>query len=235
MRKEYLNINETYWAKILFISLFAYLFLLVFPHTQTLKEIVFWTAGSCWVALRLKKPEPFIPLNPIIVSLSLFMFIAFISSVAGMEPIENLRRFKGELLAPFIIFLIMAAEFNKIEKVKHLLFAPVLAFAIYTLLAVFESTDYGLQYFWDKTNREQYIWLTSYSQISAVTFPIVLSLILFVTNRAIKYSLITFAAAEFLIVTAYRGFTVFICAVSVLLLWMIFAKPPNIEYGWQFL
>mgnify|MGYP001573307425 FL=1 len=227
MQKESL-INIKYSSeKIIHTSLFIYLFLLIFPHTTTLKEISFWIAAICWVLLRLRKSEPFITLNPIIASLSLFMVIAFISSVIGMEPLENLKRFKGELLVPFILFLITATEFNSIEKAKRLLFAPVIAFAIYTLLAVFESTDYGLQYFWDKTNREQYVWLTSYSQFSAFAFPLILGLILFITNRWLRYFLIAFAVIVFAMLTAYRGFTVFLGAVSILLLWMMFAKPPK--------
>ncbi|MBI4679815.1 MAG: hypothetical protein HY753_01040, partial [Nitrospirae bacterium] len=133
MRKEYLNINEIYLEKILHISLFLYLFLLVFLHTTTPREIAFWTAFLSWVLLRLRKSEPFITLNPvrilsngvnpIIVSLSLFMVIAFISSLIGIEPFENLKRFKGELLVPFILFLIAVTEFSSIEKIKRLLLA----------------------------------------------------------------------------------------------------------------
>src|SRR4030065_1480096 len=105
--------------KIIHTSLFIYLFLLIFPHTTTLKEISFWTAAICWVIFRFRKSEPFITFNPITISLSLFMLIAFISSVIGMEPLENLKRFKGELLVPFFLFLIAATELSDIDKVKR--------------------------------------------------------------------------------------------------------------------
>src|SRR4030067_2669795 len=100
MQKETFNTTESLWERILHISLFLYLFLLVFPHTTTPREIAFWTAFLSWVLLRLRKSEPFITLNPvrilsngvnpIIISLSIFIGIAFISSVIGMEPLENL-------------------------------------------------------------------------------------------------------------------------------------------------
>ncbi len=225
MKKEYLNINEIYLERILHISLFLYLFLLVFPHTTTPREIAFWTAFLSWVLLRLRKSEPFITLNPIIASLSLFMAIAFISSLIGIEPFENLKRFKGELLVPFILFLIAVTEFSSIEKIKRLLLAPIIAFAVYTLLAIVESTNYGLQYFWDKAHREQYLWLTNYSHMAAITLPLILGIFLFVKNKWLKYFLATFAILEFAILAAYRSITPFLGVVSVLLLWIIFVRP----------
>jgi len=227
MNKEYLNTTGSILERIMLISLFLYLFLLIFPHTTTPREIAFWTSTLCWVVLRFKKPESFRALTPIIVSLSLFMVIAFISSAIGMEPLENLKRFKGELLVPFILFLIAATEFSSIERMKLLLSALLIAFAIYTLLAIAESSSYGLRYFWDETNREQYVWLTSYSQIGAVTFPLVLGMFLLVRNTWLKFFLISFAVTEFTILTAYRGFSVFLGVVSVLLLWAIFVKPKK--------
>jgi len=222
---NYPRVGETTLEKIIFISLSLYLFLLIFPHTTTLREVTFWTATLCWVILRIKKRESLIPLKLIILSLFVFMAIAFISSILGIEPIENLKRFKGELLVPFILFLVAATEFNKVDKAKLLFLAPLIAFATYTLLAIIESTRYGFYYFWDKTHREQYIWLTNYSQMAAVIFPLTLGLILVITNRWLKYFLISFAFLEFAILTAYRGFTVFIAAIAVVLLWVIFVKP----------
>lgn len=237
MRKEALKIMESRLERTLYISLFIYLFFLIFPHTTTIKEFTFWIAFLSWVVLRLRKSEPLITLNPvkifsngvnlIIVSLSLFMVVTFVSSVIGTEPLENLKRFKGELLIPFILFLIIATEFSSIEKVKPLFSSLLIAFAVYTLLAIIESTNYGLRYFWDETHREQYIWLTSYSQIGAVIFPLTLGIFLLVRNKWFKYSLITFAIIEFVILTTYRGFTVFLGAVSVLLLWAIFVRPKK--------
>ena len=225
MQQENLNTAKSHWEKILHISLFVYLLLLIFPHVTTLREIAFWTAFLSWVLSRLRKSEPFIALNPIIVSLSLFMVIAIISSLTGMEPFENLKRFKGELIVPFILFLITATEFNSIEKIKRLLFAPIIAFAVYILLAIVESTNYGLQYFWDKTHREQYLWLTNYSHMAAITLPLILGVFLFVKNRWLKYFLITFAILEFAILAAYRSIAPFLGVVSVLLLWIIFVRP----------
>lgn len=221
---DYPSVTE----KIIHLFLFAYFLLLIFPHTTTPKEIILWTAVLCWIILRIKRPGPFIRLTPIITALSLFMVIAFIASVIGAEPIENLKRFKGELFVPFLFFLITATEFNSIEKSKRLLYAPLIAFAIYTLLAVFESANYGLhQYFWIKSNREQYIWLDNYTQMSAIIFPLILGLILLTVNRGLRYLLVIYAVSVFGIVTAYRGFTVFSGSVSVLLLWAIFARPPK--------
>jgi O-antigen ligase len=213
---------------ILNISFFIYLFLLIFPHTTTPKEIAFWVTFLSWALLRLKKSGPFIPLNPVIISFSLFMILAFISSITGMEPVkENIGRFKGELLTPFILFLIALTEFNNIEKARQLLSALLIAFAINTILAIAESLNYGLSYFWDKTNREQFLWLTSYSQKGAVIFPLILGMFLFIEKKWLKYSLMVFAFAEFTILTAYRGLTVFLGVFSVLLLWAIFARPKK--------
>src|SRR3989338_10349868 len=225
MQQENLNTAKSHWEKILHISLFVYLLLLIFPHVTTLREIAFWTAFLSWVLSRLRKSEPFIALNPIIVSLSLFMVIAIISSLTGMEPFENLKRFKGELIVPFILFLITATEFNSIEKIKRLLFAPIIAFAVYILLAIVESTNYGLQYFWDKTHREQYLWLTNYSHMAAITLPLILGIFLFVKNRWLKYFLATFAILEFAILAAYRSIAPFLGVVSASLLWIIFVRP----------
>jgi O-antigen ligase len=244
MQKETLNTTESLWEKVLHIFLFIYLFLLIFPHTITPREIAFWTASFCWVMLRLRKSGPFITLNPvgkmtlsnevnpfrvhpITVSLAIFMIVAFISSVIGMEPLENLERFKGELVVPFILFLIIATEFNSIEKVKCLLSAPIIAFAIYTSLAIVESTNYGLQYFWDKTNREQYYWLLNYSQMAAIILPIMLGFFLLTRNIWVRIFLIIFAMVEFFILASYRSITPFLAVVSVIFVWILFAKPQR--------
>lgn len=227
MQKESCNISDYHLQKIIHISLFVYLFLLIFPHTITLREIAFWTASIFWVILRTRKQGGFMHFNPITISLSVFLVIAFISSVTGEEPFENLKRFKGELLAPFIIFFIAATEFNSIEKVKRFLIAPIFAFAIYTSLSVMESTNYGLRYFWDKANREQYIWLANYSQTTSIIFPLTLGFISLAKNKILKYFLITFGVMMFTILTAYTGISVFLGSVSVLLLWILCVRPKK--------
>lgn len=228
MKKEYLNISEIYLEKILHISLFAYLFLLIFPYTTTLREIAFWLVFLCWVKIRFKRRRPFIPINSITVSLSLFMLIALIASIAGIEPLENIRRFKGELLKPFLLFLIVATEYNSLEKIKRLSFALLIPFACYTVLTIIESANYGLAYYWDKTIREGHQWfITGYWQRGTLIFPIILGVFLLIKNRWLKYFLIFFAITEFIILTTYRGFTVFLAAVSVLLLWVLFANPKK--------
>lgn len=227
MENNNIDTSKPLLERIVHISLFLYLFLLIFPHTTTPKEIAFWTAFLCWVVLRLRKSEPFIALNPIIISLSLFMVIAFISSVIGMGPIENINRFKGELLIPFGLFLITATEFDNFKKVKQLLSALLIAFAIYTLMAIIESSNYGLQYFWDKTHRDQYLWLTNYSQMGAIIFPLTLGISLIIKNRWLKHFLLAFAAIVFAILALYMSLTMFLGTLSVLLLWIIFARPKK--------
>ena len=213
--------------RIMHISLFTYLFLLIFPHTTTIQEVSFWTAFLCWAILRLRKQESFIPFNPITISFSLFIVIVFTASVIGMDPLENLKRFKGELIVPFILFLIAVTEFSNIEKAKKILLAPLIAFAVYTLLAIIESTNYGLQYFWDKTNREQYIWLTNYTQMAFIILPMMLGIFLFTKNIWVRVFLIIFATVEFIIIASYRSITPFLAVVSVLFLWILFVRPKK--------
>ena len=233
MQKENLNTAESLWEKLLHISFPAYLFLLILPRMTTVREIVFWIAVFCWLMIRFRRravaqiegQEPFIPLNPVTVSLSVFMLIALTVSVTGMQPVDNLNRFKGELLTPFILFFIAATEFRNMEKIKIPLFALILAFAIYTLLTVIESTNYGFHYYWDKTNREQYFWLeTGYWQRGAILFPVILGVCLLIKNVYLKYSLIILALIEFAIIAAYRSFAIFAGIISVLLLWLLFVK-----------
>ncbi|MBI5050077.1 MAG: O-antigen ligase family protein [Nitrospirae bacterium] len=233
MNKIKINFSSSFWEKILHIFFPAYLFLLILPRVTTVREIVFWIAVFCWVMIRFRRravaqiegQEPFIPLNPVTVSLSIFMLIALTASVTGMQPVDNLNRFKGELLTPFILFFVAATEFRSLEKIKIPLFALILAFAIYTLLTVIESTSYGFRYYWDKTNREQYFWLsTGYWQRGALIFPVILGTFLIIKNSLIKYSLITLALTEFAVIAAYRSFMVFTGIISVLLLWLLFIK-----------
>ena len=224
MQKESL-INVKYSSeKIIHTSLFIYLFLLIFPHTTTLREISFWIAAICCVLLRLRKSEPFIPLNPIVISLSIFIGIAFISSVIGMEPLENLKRFKGELLIPFLLFLITATEYKTLQKAKSLFIAPVIAFAAYTVLVIGESFNYGFVYFWDRATRQN-LWLDGYGQIGITIFPITLGMFLLNKDKWFKYSFLFFGIIELGILMAYRSFTVSLSAVSVLLLWVVFVRP----------
>jgi len=228
MQKENPNITVSLWEKMLSISLFIYLFALIFPHITTLREIAFWTAFLCWVMLRFKREESFIPINPATVSLLIFMLIALIASVFGMTPIGDLNRFKGELLIPFILFLITATEFKNLEKIKGLFSVLIIAFAVYTLLALLESSQYGLRYFWDKTHREQYYWLdTGYWQRGAIIFPVILGLLLLLKNKWLRLSLGALAVTEFAIIYVYRSFAVLIGTCSVLLLWALFTRPKK--------
>lgn len=183
-----------------------------------------------WVILRLKSSEEkhIIPLNQITISLSIFMLIAFIASTIGIEPFENLKRFKGELLIPFILFIITATEFRSLEKIKELLSALLIAFAIYNLFTIIESTEYGLSYYWDKSNREQHYWLTTgYWQRGALLFPVILGMIFFVKNRWLKYFLITFAVLLLVILTAYRSFAVLLGSILVLVLAASLVRPKR--------
>jgi O-antigen ligase len=178
--------------------------------------------------LRFKREESFIPINPATVSLLIFMLIALIASVFGMTPVEDLNRFKGELLVPSILFLITATEFKSIEKIKGLFTALIIAFAVYTLLTLLESAQYGLRYFWDKTHREQYYWLdTGYWQRGAIIFPVILGLLLLLKNKWLKLSLGALAVTEFAIISVYRSFAVLLGACSVLLLWALFVRPKK--------
>ncbi|MBI4838986.1 MAG: O-antigen ligase family protein [Nitrospirae bacterium] len=228
MQKENLNTFEPILEKILHISLFIYLFALISPHVTTLRETAFWTAFLCWVMLRAKGEESFIPINPATVSLLIFMLIALIASAFGMTPVEDLNRFKGELLVPVILFLITATEFKSLEKIKGLLTSLVIAFAVYTLLTLLESSQYGLRYFWDKTHREQYYWLdTGYWQRGVIIFPVILGLLLILKNKWLNLSLSALAVTEIAIISVYRSFAVLLGTCSVLLLWALFARPKK--------
>lgn len=223
MKKENLKVTESSLERLIHISLFTYLFFLIFPHTTTLREIAFWTAFICWIGLRIRKQEPLVPLNPITIPLYLFMIIAFISSVIGSEPIENLKQFKGDIAVPFILFLITATEFDSIKKIKRLLLVFLISLAIYTLLTIIESINYGLPYFWGETAGAQYPWKMENSLI----FTITLGYILLIKNKRFRYSLIAFAILEFILLTAYRSFATFLGAISVLVLWLLFVKPKK--------
>ncbi|MBI4710716.1 MAG: O-antigen ligase family protein [Nitrospirae bacterium] len=228
MQKENLNTFEPILEKILHISLFIYLFALIFPHVTTLRETAFWMAFVCWMMRRFKRKESFIPINPATVSLLIFMLIALIASAFGMTPVEDLNRFKGELLVPVILFLITATEFKSLEKIKGLLTSLVIAFAVYTLLTLLESSQYGLRYFWDKTHREQYYWLdTGYWQRGVIIFPVILGLLLILKNKWLNLSLSALAVTEIAIISVYRSFAVLLGTCSVLLLWALFARPKK--------
>ena len=225
MDNNNIDTSKPLLGRIVHIFLFLYLFLLIFPHTTTTKEIAFWIAFLCWVVLRLRKSESFMPLNPVTISLSLFMVIAFISSVIGMGPIENINRFKEELLPIFILFLITATEYRTIQKAKNLLIALVIAFAIYTFLVIWKSFNYGLVYFLDRATREN-LWLDGYAHMGIPIFSITLGMLLLMKDNRFKYFLLFFAGLEFFIIAAY-SFTPLIGVIAVLLLWAFFAKPKG--------
>ncbi len=224
MQKEKLDTTGYSLEKIIHTSLFAYLILLPFPHVTTLREIAFWTASFCWVVLRLKKQEPFITLNPIIASLSLFMVVAFISSVIGMEPFGNLRRFKGELLIPFLLFLIITTEYNSLEKIKKLLPPLVTAFAIYTMFVIIESFEWGFSYYWDETLRDHLTWLSGYAEMSITLLPLTLGYFLLIRTN-LRFLLLFFMLLEFIIVAAYRNISSFGGTIFVILLGALFVQP----------
>lgn len=217
---------ESRLEKIIHFSLFAYLFLLIFPHVTTLREIVFWSAVLFWLILRSKRREPFVPLNPITVSLSLFMAIALIASIAGIEPLENIRRFKGELLKQFLLFLIAATEYSSIEKIKKLFIPLVTAFALYTIFVIIESFEWGFPYYWDQTLRHHFIWLDGYSKMCITLLPLTLGYFLLITTN-LRFLLLILMLLEFAIMATYRDVTVFGGIISVILLGALFARPQN--------
>lgn len=140
-----------------------------------------------------------------------------------MEPLENLKRFKGELLIPFILFLITATEFGSIEKIKRLLFIFLISLALYTLLTIMESTIYGLPYFWGEAAGAMYPWKMENSLIFAIT----LGGIFLIKSKWFRYLLIVFTILEFTLLIGYRSFAVFLGAISVLLLWLLFVRPKK--------
>ncbi|MBI5195242.1 MAG: O-antigen ligase family protein [Nitrospirae bacterium] len=226
MQKENLNAFESVLEKTLHISLFIYLFLIIFPHTTTLLEIAFWLAFSSWAVLRLKfrKHEPFIPLNQITISIFIFILIALIASLAGMDPIDNLKQFKGGLLIPLSLFLIIVTEYDNCEKIKELLIAPVSAFAIYTMLVVNESFIWGLSYYWDHFLEKYTVWLDGYTGKGITIFPLSLGYFLLIRTN-LRFLLLIFIFLEFAIMVGVRDISCFGSIAFVILLGALFARP----------
>ncbi len=229
MEEKILDRSITILEKILYICMFVYLFLLIFPHTVTIRGLAFWTAIPCWVALRIKRKDPFISLNPITVSLLLFVALALVSSVIGTEPLGNLRRFKGEVFPILILFLIASTEYGSIEKVKKLFIAPVASFALHSFLIIIESLDYGLRYYWDRGFRHNNMLLDGYGQIGITIIPITLGISLLVKNSRWKMLLLIVSLVEFCIIAPY-SFTPAVSVCSALLLFALFAQPKKIRF-----
>jgi O-antigen ligase len=212
--------------KLIHVSLFSYLMLLPFPHVTTLREVAFWSAVVFWIIFRYKKPEPFMPLkDPIFLSLSFFMLITFTASILGIEPLDNIMRFKGELLKPFLLFLIAFTAYNSIEKIKKLLLAPVFAFTIYTILVVFESLDWGLSYYWDLNLRDNFTWLSGYTAKSTALFPLTFGY-LFITKKNIyRFLLLIILLIEFGIIVTYREVTATCSTLLIIMFAALFVQP----------
>lgn len=195
----------------------------MFPHTTTPREIVFWTGFLCWIIKNFKEIGKFIILCPVTTSLSLFMFITFFTSIIGIEPIENLGRFKNELLPVFVLFLIVKTEYKTIQEAKRLFIVPAVAFAIYTLIVITESFSFGIEYFWSRSIRENQ-WIDGYGHIGITLLPITLGMCLLIKNKRFKYPLMFLGVIEFFIIAMY-SFTSLISSMLVLLLWIFFARP----------
>jgi O-antigen ligase len=225
-----LRIGESTLQRIIHIFLSLYLFLLIFPHTTTLREIAFWITFLCWLWLRFKTHRPFLVINKVTIFLFIFILIAFISSVIGIEPLENLKRFKGEIAIPFILFLVIASEYKDKEKALSLLLAPAIAFAIYTIYVIINYTiDYEFTTFLHKKLRDIKIF-DGYPQRSITLFPITIGIFLCGHNR-LKYLLLVAAILEFIIIGAYDSFTPFLSAISVLVICALFAQPKMLRNG----
>ncbi|HDZ61933.1 MAG TPA: O-antigen ligase family protein [Nitrospirae bacterium] len=210
--------------KIMHASLFAYLVLLPFPHVTTIKEITFWLAVLFWLMLMPSRSQRLLPVNPVTISLALFMAIALIASITGVEPVENLKRFKGELLVPFLLFSISATEYNSMTKIRRLLTPLVIAFAVYTIFVIAESFSWGLSYFWDQTLRQQVKWLSGYAEMSITLLPLTFGYLL-LTGTRLRFFILIFLSLEFFIAAAYRNISAFGGSVFVLLMGAIFVRP----------
>ncbi|MBI4697826.1 MAG: hypothetical protein HY758_02635, partial [Nitrospirae bacterium] len=210
--------------KIIHISLSTCLIFLIFPRFTTLKDILLLTSVFCWVWLGLKHNGSFLSKDRTTISLSFFVIIAFISSVAGVEPLENLRRFKGEIIVPFLLFLIISSMYRDKVKALDLLRAPAVAFAMYTIYVLINYLlNYDVTTFLHKNIREMKIF-DSYPQRSITLFPITVGIFLSMKNRS-KYLLLTAAVLGFTIIAAYSSFTPLVSALSVLLLCAVFVQP----------
>ena len=209
--------------KLMHAFLFTYLVLLPFPHVTTIKEITFWLAVIFWLMLMPSRSQRLLPVNPVTLSLTLFMTVALITSIAGVEPVENLKRFKGELLIPFLLFSISATEYNNMTKIKRLLTPLVIAFAVYTIFVIAESFAWGLSYFWDENLRQQVRWLDGYSKKCITLLPLTLGYFLLITTN-LRFLLLILMFLEFAIMAAYRDVTVFGGIISVILFGALFAR-----------
>jgi O-antigen ligase len=152
--------------------------------------------------------------------------IAVTSSIIGTDPLENLKRFKGELLVPFILFLIVATEFKTLDKIKKLFLAPVIAFFIYTIIVIIESFKWGLSYYWDEILRNQVRWLSGYGEMSNTLLPLTFGTFLLLKEKW-RYYLIPVMLIEFLIAAAYRNISSFGGIVLVILLGAFFVQQRN--------
>ncbi|GBE05960.1 MAG TPA: O-antigen ligase family protein [Nitrospirae bacterium] len=216
--------------RIMHFFMFVQLILLPFPHVTSIKEITFWLAVFFWLMLRSKRSWQFMPLNPVTVSLSLFMAIALITSLAGIEPMENIKRFKGELLIPFLFFLIASTEYNSMKKIRMLLAPMVAAFAIYTVFVVIESCNWGLSYYWDQTLRQQLKWYSGYAEMSITLLPLTLGYFLLMRTN-LRFLLLFVMLLEFTILAAYRHVASFGGTVFVIFLGALFIQPKTYRLG----
>lgn len=230
MKKENLKVTESSLERLIHISLFTYLFFLIFPHTTTLREIAFWIATLCWIWLEIKTHRPLLIINKITIPLLLFVSISFVSSIIGVETLENLKRFKGEIAVPLILFLIISSGYKDKDKALSLLLAPAIAFAIYTLYVLISfAVNYDIMTFFNERLREIEIF-SNYPQRSITIFPITIGIFLCIRSRY-KYFLLGAALLEFFILVAYDSFTPLLSAVSVLVLGVLFAQPKTFRNG----
>jgi O-antigen ligase len=152
--------------------------------------------------------------------------MTLIASVIGIEPFENIKRFKGELLIPFILFYIAATEYNTLDKIKKILFAPLLAYFVYTLIVIIESFTWGFSYYWDEILREQVTWLSGYGEMSNVLLPLTFGTF-FLLEKKQKYFLIPVMLTEFFIAAAYRNISSFGGIILVIILGAFFVQPRS--------
>ena len=210
--------------KLMHSSLFAYLVLLPFPHVTTIKEITFWLAVIFWLMLMPSRSQRLLPVNPITLSLTLFMAVALISSITGVEPVENLKRFKGELFIPFLLFLIASTEYGSMDKIRMLLAPMVAALAVYTAFMVVESFSWGFGYYWDESLRQQLKWLSGYAEMCITLLPLTLGYFLLMRSN-LRFLVLFLMLLEFTILAAYRHIASFGGSVLVLFLGVLFIQP----------
>jgi O-antigen ligase len=211
------NVTES----IMYGSLFTYISVLLFPHTNSIREIAFWLAFVFWLMSRFNKKTALLPLNHINIALLIFVFIGFIASVTGPGPLENVRNFKSDLLIPAVLFFIIATEFDSEQKIKGLLYVMTISSAVYALFTLAEFSGYGLPYLWADVKGAEFAWKMEKS----LYFPVVLGIFLLIKSRLLKSVLIIFALFELVFIMAGRAFSVLLGVIPVFLLWMVFAKP----------